>query len=160
MDREGKIVRTGHWRRALETYPRGRHQAHESLPARGAVWADILLVDSEHGQSQSAIDESAPSAGAVGLLAWARGNRNDFYGKILPKALQIQEKQSGYDAEEAEMERRELERIDKLFTECKGKKWLEGTKAQREAIDALKKAKGFAGNDSGFVDYLRELIEE
>lgn len=47
--------------------------------------------------------EDPPSTGALSLLSWARKNTNDFYGKILPKALQLLEK--GPDsAEEAKQE--------------------------------------------------------
>ena len=48
--------------------------------------------------SGNTFTEDPPSTGALSLLAWARNNTNDFYGKILPKALQLLEK--GPDSEE------------------------------------------------------------
>ncbi len=59
--------------------------------------------------------EEPPSTGALALLKWARANQQDFFSKIVPKAIQIQEKQSGQDAEEDEIDREEVERIKKLF---------------------------------------------
>jgi len=46
--------------------------------------------------------EAAPSTGAVGLLGWARANQNDFYGKVLARALQLRLEQP--DPKQAEKE--------------------------------------------------------
>jgi len=53
--------------------------------------ADSDWVYSNLELGESCLDEP-PSTGALGLLSWARAHRNDFYGKILPKALQLQDK--------------------------------------------------------------------
>lgn len=120
-----------------------------------ATWAynSLELGDADIG--------SAPSAGAVGLLGWARGNRNDFYGKILPKALQLQEKQQGEDEAAAEMVRRNHEHIDELCGQTDLRDWLTGIRDVKNAESELKAAKGFdEKDDKGFAAYLRSLIEE
>ncbi len=112
------------------------------------VYSHLELRDADIG--------SAPSAGAVGLLGWARANRADFFSKILPRAIQLQEKQSDQDA----MAEQEHLRIDRLFRQVQGGDLLEDIMKESDAVKELKAAKGFAKHDySGFAAYLEGLIE-
>lgn len=43
--------------------------------------------------------DQAPSAGAWSMLEWARGNRDDFFKAIMPKALEIKAKQASADTQ-------------------------------------------------------------
>ncbi len=54
--------------------------------------------------------ENAPSAGAVALLGWARSNKNDFFAKMVPRALSFLEKQDPPQ----EHDQQELEEIEDL----------------------------------------------
>ena len=112
------------------------------------VYSHLELRDADIG--------SAPSAGAVGLLSWARANKADYFAKILPRAIQLQEKQSDQDA----MAEQERLRIDRLFSQVQGGDLLENVLKESAAVEKLKAAKGFAKRDySGFVAYLEGLIK-
>jgi hypothetical protein len=98
---------------------------------------------------------SAPSAGAVGMLVWARANKSDFFWKILPKALAIQEKKR--DQSRDASEKANMEHVIGL-RERLGQK---GYGEEHYAIQKLKAAEGFEKNDHlGFAAYLRGLIRE
>lgn len=100
--------------------------------------------------------ESAPTSGSAGLLGWARSNVNDFFTKVLPRALQLLEEKPD-SAEEAKQEN--LAHVKSLEERIGHLR--EDTSEQDNAIDELKAAKGFRKDDyPGFADYLRGLIAE
>lgn len=118
--------------------------------------ADVGWVYSSLGSGDT-YTEDPPSTGAVALLEWARANKEDFFSKIVPKALQILKNQPDQDAAAAEMERLNREHSDNLFERAMGLEWLEDHNQEFNAVHALKEAKGFTEDTLGFAAYLRGL---
>jgi hypothetical protein len=81
----------------LKNFLADAHWVYENLEAEDINVADI------------------PSAGALALLSWARANKDDFFGRILPRTLERMEKQQTKVDAEADMERASREHIDYLM---------------------------------------------
>ena len=99
--------------------------------------------------------EDAPSAGAVGLLIWARANKDSFYEKLMPKALSQLEKKPD-TAEEAKQAN--LAHAKNLWERTHH--LLDAPEVDK-AIGELRAKKGFAHDDHlGFAGYLKQLAKE
>jgi hypothetical protein len=107
---------------------------------------------------RNADTENAPSTGALALLSWARAHKDDFFSKIVPRVLQLQDKQPAKDAQKEAAEA-EHERIDDLLERAGEFVAGSGWKEERDAFEELREAKGFQGDALGYAEYLRGLID-
>ena len=73
--------------------------------------ADWVYGNLERGEVDPA---TAPSSGALALLKWATRNKNDFFGKIVPRALATPDPLREARREEKAMAAAEHRRIDRL----------------------------------------------
>jgi hypothetical protein len=83
----------------------GDYDDHPNL-SRDVLWVYENLARSDMHA------EDAPSLGAWSLLDWARKHRDQFYEKMLPKAMAAKEKQSN---EQQTVEDPGIEDLDKMI---------------------------------------------